>query len=194
MADHLAAVSRRLRARCDAIIAGIWTVPDLPGLAARIAPAGDLASGAAAALLAPINPAAVAAQVASARATETAAELVARRLVTAERELVAVIGDEPEHIGRALDLLWPAAQAARVAGRGRGRARHPGGVDRRRAERRRRRAAHAPRAVGPRRDGRDGRPAASRALTAPTRGYPRRPRPPRIRRASPVGTRCSASS
>jgi hypothetical protein len=120
MSDHLAAVSRRLRARCDSIIAGIWAVPEMrdgfPSLAARIAATGQITPEAAGALLAPINPARVAAQVAAARETTTPAALVAWRLELAERDLTAVIGHAPEHIDRALALLWPAVEAGTVEG------------------------------------------------------------------------------
>src|SRR5882672_9067217 len=120
MADHLAAVSRKLRARCDSIIAGIWAVPEMregfPSLAARVAPAGDLAPEAAAALLAPINPARVRDQIAAARAKTSAEALVAQRMVLAERDLVAVIGAAPEGIDRALALLRPAIDNGLVEG------------------------------------------------------------------------------
>ena len=116
MADHLAAVSRRLRARCDSIIAVVWTIRDLPALAARVAPTGDIAPTAAAALLAPINPLATTTQVATAWATSSAAELVEQRLTRAERDLSSIIGPSPDGIGRALDLLWPAAAAGTVGG------------------------------------------------------------------------------
>jgi hypothetical protein len=120
MADHLAAVSRKLRARADSIIAGIWAVPEMgegfPSLAARVAPAGDVAPEAAGALLAPINPARVQAQVATAWATMTAAALVKQRMVLAERELTAAIGPAPDGIERALALLRPAADAGVVEG------------------------------------------------------------------------------
>jgi hypothetical protein len=124
----LAASSRRLRSRADAILAAVWFMPEatqgfralgLPplGLASRAACMGRVTGHVAAAAFAPMNPDRVAPAVDEAWTLTTPETLVAARLDAATRFLTDRLGDrDPSAVERAVELLGPAAVAAPVAG------------------------------------------------------------------------------
>jgi hypothetical protein len=122
-------VTRRLRARADGILAAAWYMPeasagydDIPlapaaaSLASRAACLGPVSPDAAAALLAPINPAGAARAIATAWSVTTPDELLTARLRCAVAHLERVIGEAPEGIERAVELLVPAAIAGTSEG------------------------------------------------------------------------------
>jgi DNA-binding MarR family transcriptional regulator len=122
--DHLAEVTRRLRARADGILAAAWFMPEAtagyPGIdlaapaasiASRAACLGAIRGDAAAALFAPINPAGVVAGLDAAWDVTTPAALLEARLDAATGHLADVIGPEPDGIERAIELLAPVALA-----------------------------------------------------------------------------------
>ena len=127
--DHLAEVTRRLRARADGILAAAWFMPEAssgyPGIdlapgaasiASRGACLGAIRGDAAAALFAPINPAGVIAGLDAAWDVTTPSALLDARLDAATGHLAAVIGPEPEGIDRAIELLVPVSLAGPTEG------------------------------------------------------------------------------
>jgi helix-turn-helix protein len=122
-------VSRRLRSRADGILAAVWYMPEAstgyPGiplasgaasLASRAACLGEVSGAVAGALLAPINPIAVARAVDEAWNVTTPEALLAARLECSVAHLERVIGPEPDGIARANELLLPAATAGATEG------------------------------------------------------------------------------
>jgi hypothetical protein len=122
--DHLAEVTRRLRARADGILAAAWFMPEAsagyPGIelapgvasiASRAACLGAIRGDAAAALLAPINPAGIVGALDAAWEVTTPAALLDARLDAATGHLAEVLGPEPDGIARAVELLVPVALA-----------------------------------------------------------------------------------
>jgi len=127
--DRLAEVTRRLRARADGILAAAWFMPEAtagyPGIdlapgaasiASRAACLGAIRGDAAAALLAPINPAGVVGALDAAWEVTTPAALLDARLDAATAYLAEVLGPEPDGIERAVELLVPAALAGPTEG------------------------------------------------------------------------------
>jgi len=127
--DHLAEVTRRLRARADGILAAAFFMPEAsagyPGIdlapgaasiASRAACLGAVRGDAAAALLAPINPAGVVASLDAAWDVTTPAALLDARLDAATGHLAGVLGPEPEGIDRAIEILVPVALAGPTEG------------------------------------------------------------------------------
>jgi len=115
---RLAEVSRRLRARADAILGAVWFMPqdDLPSLAARVACMGRVPGRVAAALFAPQHPQPVASAVDEAWRDHDPAELVEARLRGATAYLAHALGEEPEGVGRAVAILLPVVERASTAG------------------------------------------------------------------------------
>jgi hypothetical protein len=127
--DRLAELTRRLRARADGILAAAWFMPEAvtgyPGIdlapgvasiASRTACLGAIRGDAAAALLAPINPAGVVDALDAAWEVTTPAALLDARLDAATAHLARVLGPEPERIERAIELLVPVALAGPTEG------------------------------------------------------------------------------
>ena len=127
--ERLAEVTRRLRARADGILAAAWFMPeatagypgiDLPpgvaSIASRAACLGAIRGDAAAALLAPINPAGVVGALDAAWEVTTPSALLDARLDAATAHLAEAIGPEPEGIERAIELLVPVALAGPTEG------------------------------------------------------------------------------
>jgi hypothetical protein len=127
--DRLAEVTRRLRARADGILAAAWFMPEAssgyPGIdlspaaasiASRAACLGAIRGDAAAALLAPINPAGVVGALDAAWEVTTPAALLDARLDAATGHLASVIGPQPDGIDRAIELLVPVALAGPAEG------------------------------------------------------------------------------
>jgi len=122
--DHLAEVTRRLRARADGILAAAWFMPEAsagyPGIdlapgaasiASRAACLGAIRGDAAAALLAPINPAGIVGALDAAWEVTTPSALLDARLDAATGHLADVLGPAPDGIDRAIELLVPVALA-----------------------------------------------------------------------------------
>ncbi len=113
-------VTRRLRSRCDAVLAAAWFMPPPePGfssLAARAACMGAISGEAAAALFVPLEPSGVARAVDDGFAGSTPEALLAARRRGAVAYLEGVIGCEPDGLARAVELLRPAATAGTTAG------------------------------------------------------------------------------
>ena len=118
--ERVSEVSRRLRSRCDAILGAVWFMPEargpFPSLAARVACLGPVRGEVAAALLAPLHPATIVAEVDEAWRTTDPDALLAQRLDGATRFLAGALGEQPEGIDRAVELLRRAVVAAPVAG------------------------------------------------------------------------------
>lgn len=127
--DAVRAVSRRLRARADGMLAEAWFMPEAQhgfvelgvGPAAtmfggRIGPLGPIPGSAAAALLVPVRPESVAVAVDEAWAATTPDLLLAARERACTGYLREVIGAAPEGIDRASELARRAADAGPVAG------------------------------------------------------------------------------
>jgi hypothetical protein len=122
-------ISRRLRARCDAINGAAFLMPEAAtgfrdlglgpgpsGLGSRAACLGRVPGIVAAALLVPIEPTTAAAAVDEAFARATPAQLLAARRQAATRHLERVLSGTPPGVGRALDLLRPVVEAAPLEG------------------------------------------------------------------------------
>ncbi|GMU78113.1 MAG: hypothetical protein AMXMBFR46_09090 [Acidimicrobiia bacterium] len=122
-------VSRRLRARADGIVSELWFMPEsqrgyadlgVSGPAGtfggRIGALGPVPGAAAAALLVPLNPAAVVPAVDAAWAVTTPDRLLATRERVATGYLRAVLGDTPEGVERAAELARRAADAGPDSG------------------------------------------------------------------------------
>jgi hypothetical protein len=122
-------VSRRLRARCDALNGAAFLMPEAatgfpelglgPGpssLGSRAACLGPVSGTVAAALLAPIEPATAAAAVNEAFARATPAQLLDARRQAATRHLERMLNGTPPGVGRALDLLRPVVESAPLEG------------------------------------------------------------------------------
>jgi DNA-binding MarR family transcriptional regulator len=113
-------VSRRLRSRCDAILGAVWFMPEaravLPNLAARVACLGRVRGDVAAALLAPLHPTPVVAEVDNAWRTTDPETLLAQRLDGATRYLAGAIGEHPDGIDRAVVLLRRTVEAVPLEG------------------------------------------------------------------------------
>jgi len=127
--ERVSEVSRRLRARADGVVAELWFMPEsqtgyptlgISGAAGtfggRTGPLGALPGDAAAALLAPLNPAFTAPAVDEAWAATTPAELLALRERTATRYLAEILGPRPQGLARAAELARRAADAGPVEG------------------------------------------------------------------------------
>jgi len=128
-AATVAAVSRRLRARADGLLAEAWFMPEAQvgfvelgvGPAAtmfggRIGPLGAIPGVAAAALLVPIRPESVAAAVDEAWAATDPETLLAARERACTGYVREILGTGPEGIDRAATLARRAADAGPVAG------------------------------------------------------------------------------
>lgn len=126
---RISEVSRRLRARADAILGIVWHTPearegypsiDLPAgtanLAARAACLGRAPGPVVAAVFACMEPSGVASRIDAAWAVVEPVSLLAARLDASTRELASLVGNPPPGVGRALDLLRPAVEAASAAG------------------------------------------------------------------------------
>lgn len=127
--DVVRAVSRRLRARADGMLAEAWFMPEAQtgfaelgiGPAAtmfggRIGPLGPIPGAAAAALLVPVRPESVAAAVDDAWAATTPEALLAARERACTDHLRTILGPAPDGIERAGELARRAADAGPVAG------------------------------------------------------------------------------
>ena len=127
--DHVRAVSRRLRARADGMLAEAWFMPEAQtglldlgiGPAAtmfggRIGALGPIPGVAAAALLVPVRPASVAEAVDEAWAATTPDALLAARERAATGYVRSILGADVEGLGRAAELACRAADAGPVAG------------------------------------------------------------------------------
>ena len=126
---HVAEVSRRLRARADAILAAVWFMPEAAtgyvelGLSpaastmgGRAACLGRVPGAVAAALFAPVRPEHVAPPVDEAWRTSEPAPLLAARLRAAVAFLEAGAPVEPAAAARPAELLRRAVEAAPTAG------------------------------------------------------------------------------
>jgi hypothetical protein len=129
MDARVSEVSRRLRARADGILAAAWFMPEastgyegIPlapaaaSLASRAACLGPIRPEAVAALFAPINPSVVARAIEEAWSVTTPEELLDARLRCSAAHLERVLGPEPDGLGRAVELLAPAATAGTPEG------------------------------------------------------------------------------
>jgi len=127
--EEVSAVSRRLRARADGLLAEAWFMPEAQtgltelgiGPAAtmfggRIGALGPVPGVAAAALLVPVRPGSVAAAVDEAWAATTPEALLAVRERVATGYVAGILGPEPEGLDRAADLARRAADAGPIAG------------------------------------------------------------------------------
>ncbi len=116
--ERVSEVSRRLRSRCDAILAAVWFMPEASevGLGGRAACMGAISGASAAALFAPLEPRSVAAAVDEAWTRTTPGELLETRLRSAVAYLEHVIGPAPEGLPRATELLQPVATAGTAEG------------------------------------------------------------------------------
>jgi hypothetical protein len=116
--ERVSEVSRRLRSRCDAVLAAVWFMPEAGeiGLGGRAACMGAISGASAAALFAPQEPTGVARAVDDAWTRTTPAALLAERLRASVAYLERVLGPEPDGIERALELLRPAATAGSTEG------------------------------------------------------------------------------
>lgn len=127
--EQVRAVSRRLRARADGMLAEAWFMPEARtgfvelgvGPAAtmfggRIGPLGAIPGVAAAALLVPVRPESVAAAVDEAWAATTPEALLAARERACTGYVGAVLGPDPDGLDRAALLARRAADAGPVAG------------------------------------------------------------------------------
>jgi len=127
--EHVRAVSRRLRARADGMLAEAWFMPEaLTGLrelgigpaatmfGGRIGALGPIPGVAAAALLVPVRPVSVAAAVDEAWAATTPDALLAARERAATGYVREILGPDPDGLDRAAELACRAADAGPVAG------------------------------------------------------------------------------
>jgi hypothetical protein len=127
--DRLAELTRRLRSRADGILAAAWFMteasngypgidlaPGAASIASRAACLGAIRGDAAAALLAPINPAGIVGALDAAWEVTTPTALLDARLDAATGHLAAVLGPEPTGIVRAIELLVPVALAGPTEG------------------------------------------------------------------------------
>jgi hypothetical protein len=127
--ERVSEVSRRLRSRCDAINGAIWFMPQARsgftelGLSpaatswgGRAACLGPVRGEVAAALFAPINPLGIPAAVEEAWSRSTPEAILHARVRHASAFLADVLGPEPDSIGRAVELLWPVANAGPTEG------------------------------------------------------------------------------
>lgn len=127
--DEVRAVSRRLRARADGMLAEAWFMPEAQtgftelgiGPAAtmfggRIGPLGAIPGAAAAALLVPVRPETVAAAVDEAWAATTPEVLLAVRERACTGYVRAILGPDADDTGRVAELARRAADAGPVAG------------------------------------------------------------------------------
>jgi len=128
-AETVAAVSRRLRARADGLLAEAWFMPEAQqgfvelgvGPAAtmfggRIGPLGPVPGVVAAALLVPVRPESVAVAVDAAWEATDPETLLAARERACTGYLREILGPEPDGIERAAALARRAADAGPVAG------------------------------------------------------------------------------
>ncbi len=122
-------VSRRLRARADAILGIVWHTPearegypgiDLPAdtasLAARAACLGRVRGKVVAAVFACMEPTGVASRIDAAWTVVEPASLLAARLEASTRGLAGLVGNPPPGTERALELLRAAVEEASTAG------------------------------------------------------------------------------
>lgn len=128
-AATVSAVSRRLRARADGMLAEAWFMPEAQQgfvelgvgpaetmFGGRIGPLGPVPGAAAAALLVPVRPESVAAAVDAAWAATDPQTLLAARERACTGYLREILGPEPDGIERAAALARRAADAGPVAG------------------------------------------------------------------------------
>jgi hypothetical protein len=126
---YVSEISRRLRARCDAINGAVFLMPAAatgfaqfglgPGpsmLGSRAACLGPVPGTVAAAVLAPIEPEVAAAAVDEAFAAATPTQLLEARRSAATRHLEHVLGGTPPGVERAVALLQPVVEAGPVEG------------------------------------------------------------------------------
>jgi hypothetical protein len=127
--DELAAASRRLRARADAILGAVWYMPErhtgftrlglstaASGLGGRAACMGAVRGEVVAAAFGCHEPKLVARAIDEAWATTTPDELLAERLSCARAYLAQVLGEHPDGIERAVKILRPACEMAPTTG------------------------------------------------------------------------------
>lgn len=127
--DALAAGTRRLRARADAIFGAVWCMPErhtgftrlglspaASALGGRAACMGPVPGEVAVAAFGCIEPTVVLAAIGEAWSKTTPEELLAERLACARRYLVGLLGPRPDGIERAVELLRRACEAAPAAG------------------------------------------------------------------------------
>jgi hypothetical protein len=125
----LAEISRKLRARADAILGVVWFMPEATSgftelglstaastLGSRAACMGRVSGEVAAAAFGAINPAAVIPAIEEAWTKTDPDTLLAARLDAATRHLAAIIGEQPAGVERAVELLRRAVEAARFVG------------------------------------------------------------------------------
>lgn len=126
---RLAEVSRRLRARCDAVLGAVFFMPEatagyagidldptLAGLASRAACMGQVPGAVAAAAFAPLEPRSVASMVDRAWHVTDPETLLDARLSSATAFLSSLVGETPDGVDRAVELLRPVTEAADVGG------------------------------------------------------------------------------
>jgi hypothetical protein len=127
--DELAAASRRLRARADAILGAVWYMPErhtgftrlglstaASGLGSRAACMGAVRGEVAVAAFGCHEPKLVVRAIDEAWSKTTPEELLAERLSCARSYLVQVLGEHPEGIERAVGILRPACDSIPTSG------------------------------------------------------------------------------
>lgn len=127
--DALAAGTRRLRARADAILGAVWYMPErhtgftrlglspaASGLGSRAACMGRVRGEVAAAAFGCMEPTLVVRAIDEAWSKTTPEELLAERLTCARRYLIQVLGERPAGIDRAVELLRPACKSLPTEG------------------------------------------------------------------------------
>jgi len=127
--DTLAAGTRRLRARADAILGAVWYMPErhtgftrlglspaASALGGRAACMGRIRGEVAVAAFGCMEPTLVVAAIDEAWSKSTPEDLLAERLTCARRYLVEVLGERPDGIDRAVTLLRAACESLPTAG------------------------------------------------------------------------------
>ncbi|MGQ0805728.1 MAG: SCO6745 family protein [Actinomycetota bacterium] len=127
--ERVSEVSRRLRSRCDGIVAAVWFMPEAPtgftelglsaeasSLGSRVAPLGRVPGRVASAVVAPMCPGRAVPAIDEAWRVTDPETLLAARLRCATAYLADVIGAEPEGVGRAVALLQPVVEAGPTEG------------------------------------------------------------------------------
>jgi hypothetical protein len=127
--SRVSEISRRLRARCDAINGAAFLMPEVAtgftelglgsapsSLGGRAACLGPVPGAVAAALLVPIEPTAAARAVEEAFSRATPDQLLAARRAGATRHLERKLGGTPPQVARALALLRPTVEAGPLEG------------------------------------------------------------------------------
>ncbi|HUF85330.1 MAG TPA: hypothetical protein VMQ81_12155 [Acidimicrobiia bacterium] len=127
--ERVSEVSRRLRSRCDGILAAVWFMPEAAtgytelglspeasSLGSRIAPLGRVPGRVGAALVAPMCPGRAVPAIDEAWRVTDPETLLAARLRHATAYLADVIGPEPDGVERAVELLRPVVEAGSTHG------------------------------------------------------------------------------